>query len=139
MDWLGIAGETQLENERKTCFLTPNNTRLKRIILNYENEILSRIWMEGGEFALPFLFIAQFTDEYKRTFNYYDGLEEEQFMFYPGKTGQLITAIESWIPTEEQKKDLSEIRFSIIFFHLSKDKKPYHFKTGWHMITLPKS
>jgi hypothetical protein len=137
--WLGVTTETEVSNELdKNSFLTPNNSRLKRIILNYEDGKLDRIALEGDTFALPFSFLLSLTEEYKRTFNTYDPIDDEQFIFYPGKTDISIVAIESWIPLEKQTDNHISIQFNDIYFHLNVNKVPYHFRDGWHLIVPPK-
>ena len=138
-NWLGIINEIQSPNKQtKTSFLTPNNLRLKRIILNYENGTLDRIALEGDTFALSFSFLLSLTEGYKRTFNTYDAIDDEQFMFYPGKPNIPIVAIESWIPPEKQTDNHRSIRFNDVYFHLNNKKVPYHFRDGWHLIVPPK-
>ncbi|MBC5774806.1 hypothetical protein H8S95_12085 [Pontibacter sp. KCTC 32443] len=92
---------------------------------------LDSIGIEGNTFSLSFDFLRGLTEDYKRTFNTYDPILDEQYMFYPAKIEFPFVAIDSWIPEEEQKKDLENIRFKNVSFYFGKNKVPYHYRDGW--------
>ena len=138
IQWIGNVNkieEYQYQKDDFIYFINPHNLRINRIIINLVNGKIDRVGIESGLFKLPFNFIQDMFEEYKRTFNTYDAIEDEQFMFYPGKEKHKIVAIESWIPEEEQNVDHEKIEFKNISLYFSEDKIPYHYRDGWHLET----
>ncbi|TXK46794.1 hypothetical protein FVR03_10215 [Pontibacter qinzhouensis] len=132
IEWLGQIIRTDTDHKKDPIyFLKPNNPRIERIIVNTQNEQLDRIGIEGNKFSLTFEFLSGLTDGYKRTFNTYDPIYDEQYMFYPTKKEFPFVAFDSWIPEEEQKKSLETIAFREVNFYFGKNKVPYHYRDGW--------
>jgi hypothetical protein len=71
---------------------------------------------------------------YKTTFNTYDPIDGEQFVFYPMRTFNKLNGVDSWIEKELQSLPHREVTFKKINFHFDKTEIPYHFRDGWHFI-----
>ncbi|RYZ20702.1 MAG: hypothetical protein EOO16_15800 [Chitinophagaceae bacterium] len=135
--WLGVVESEEDDGNQRAIAVKPSNPRLSRIVVILELGALERISLNGDAYGLPFGFLSAHAKGFKRTFNTYDPVDDEQFMFYPGWEGTPIVALESWIPPEEQTETYSSIRFRNIILHLNHRKVPYHFRDGWHLILPP--
>ncbi len=132
INWLGKVYETDVDHKNDPIyFLKPNNPRIERIVVNGENDKLSRVRLEGNEFFLSLEFLSSLAEGYKRAFNTYDPIYDEQYMFYPAKTEYPFIAVSSWIPEEEQKKRSENIKFKNVNIFFGKDQVPYRYRDGW--------
>ena len=142
INWIGITLEIKENSSTHlTYVLTPLNTRISKVYVNIKNDILSGIYIQGDTYLLPFEYLHGLTKEYKTTFNTYDSIDDEQFVFYPTKTFKKLNGVDSWIVKELQSLPHNEVTFKNVSFYFDKTEIPYHFRDGWHFInpqTYPK-
>lgn len=133
--WIGTTLEIkENDNSYLTYVLTPLNSRISKAYVNIKNEILTRVYLRGDKYSLPFEYLYGLSKEYKTTFNTYDSIDDEQFIFYPTKTFNKLNGVDSWIEKELQTLPLSEVTFKNVSFYFDKAETPYHFRDGWHFI-----
>ena len=140
--WIGTTSEIRENSSTHlTYVLTPSNPRIYIAYVNIKNDTLSGIYIEGNAYFLPFEYLYKLTKEYKTTFNTYDRIDDEQFIFYPANNFKKLNGVDSWIKKEFQSLPHSEIAFRNVSFYFDKNEIPHHFRDGWHFInpkTYPK-
>jgi len=135
INWVGTTLEIQETNSTHlTYLLTPSNDRISKAYVNIKDNVLYGIYLQGDAYFLPFEYLYGLTKEYKTTFNTYDPIDDEQFVFYPTKTFGKLNGIDSWIEKELQSLPHKEVTFKNVSFHFDKSEIPYHFRDGWHFI-----
>ena len=142
INWFGTILEIKENSSTHlTYVLTPSNTRISKAYINIKNDILSGIYIQGDTYLLPFEYLYGLIKEYKTTFNTYDPIDDEQFIFYPAKTFKRLTGVDSWIEKKLQSLPHTDITFKNVSFYFDKNEVPYHFRDGWLFInpkTYPK-
>lgn len=132
-DWIGTTVENINDNSTHSTFiLKPFNERISKVFVNSNDNKLERVNMQGDKFFLPFEYIMGLTKEYKTTFNTYDAIDDEQFIFYPTKLPRPLIGIDSWIDKEFQSNLHKEINFKNVSFYFNQSKVPIHYRDGWH-------
>lgn len=135
---LGTPGTVDTQNPtRQVHVLVPHHPRLHRAVVCTAEERVLRVMLEGPPFAVPVPVVATLTQEFRRTFNTYDPVDDEQFFFYPAHAGLPFVAAESWVAPAQQRDDAQQVLLRKIWFHFGADQLPFHFRDGWHLAPLP--
>ena len=135
INWIGTTLELKENSSTHlTYVLTPANTRISKAYVNIKNDIISGIYIQGETYFLPFKYLYGLSKEYKTTFNIYDPIDDEQFVFYPTKTFKKLNGVDSWIEKGLQTLPHNELTFKYVSFYFDKTEIPYHFRDGWHFI-----
>jgi hypothetical protein len=135
INWIGNTLEIKENSSTHlTYVLTPKNLRISEAFVNIKNDNLTGIYIKGDTYFLPFKYLLGLSKEYKTTFNTYDPIDDEQFVFYPTKTFNKLNGVHSWIEKELQTLPHTEVTFKNVSFHFDKAEIPYHFRDGWHFI-----
>ena len=129
-----VAGDAQDPNLH---VLVPHNPRLHRAVVHTVEGRVLRIILEGPPFAVPVPVVATLTKEFRRTFNTYDPVDNEQFFFYPAHAGLPFVAVESWVAPAQQRADARQVLLCELLFHFGTDETPLHFRDGWHLAPPP--
>lgn len=133
LDWAGETLEHKKDsNTHSTFVLRPYNNRISKVFLNLNSNKLERIYIQGDAFFLPFNYILGIVNDYKTTFNTYDAIDDEQFIFYSPNITRPLIGVDSWIEKEQQSKPHKEISFRNISFYFDENKAPIHYRDGWH-------
>jgi retron-type reverse transcriptase len=133
LDWIGTTLENLNDsNIHSTYILKPFNDRISKAFVNINDNKLERVYLQGDTFFLPFEYLLGETKEYKTTFNTYDAIDDEQFIFYPTKLARQLIGIDSWIDKGQQSLSHKEINFKNVSFYFDQAKVPIHYRDGWH-------
>lgn len=133
LDWAGEIVEHKEDSDTHSTFvLRPYNNRISKIILNLDNSKLEKIYVHGDTFFLPFDYILGLINDYKTTFNTYDAIDDEQFIFYSPNITRPLIGVDSWIEKEQQLKPHKEISFRNVSFYFDETKIPIHYRDGWY-------
>ena len=120
LDWVGTTLENLIDSKTQSTFvLKPFNDRILKVFVNINDNKLERIHIQGDAFFLPFGYIQGLTKEYKTTFNTYDAIDDEQFIFYPTNSPRPLIGIDSWVDKEFQSKFHKEINFKNVSFYFN--------------------
>jgi hypothetical protein len=117
--------------------LVPHNPRLRRAVVRTVEGRVLRVGLEGPPFAVPLPVVATLTKAFRRTFNTYDPIDDEQFFFYPAHAGLPFVALESWVAPARQRADAQQVLLGELLFHFGTDEIPFHFRDGWHLAPRP--
>lgn len=96
LEWIGTTLENLNDsNTHSTFILKPFNDRISNVLVNINDNKLERVYVQGDPFFLPFEYLQGQTKEFKTTFNTYDAIDDEQFIFYPTKLVRQLNGIDS--------------------------------------------
>jgi len=135
LNWLGTTLENLNDsNTHSTFILNPFNDRISKVFVNINENKLERVHLQGDTFFLQFEYILGQTKEYKTTFNTYDAIDDEQFVFYPTKISRPLIGIDSWIDKGLKSQHHKEINFKNVSFYFDEKKVPILYRDGWHFV-----
>ena len=117
--------------------LVPLNPRLHRVVVRTLEGRVRLIGLNGPPFAVPLPVVQALTTGFRRAFNTYDPIDDEQFFFYPAHSSLPFAAVESWVTPDQQRANSQQVMLSKLTFHFGADQVPFLFRDGWHLAPVP--